>query len=162
MELSESHAGGVHGSRAGEMLAQEFAREQVTALRHAVARQAQAAGLRDDALDDFVTAVHELVINAVRHGGGRGLLRLRRDDDTLICDVIDHGGGFADGVPLPAGPPAANVTGGRGIMLARLLTDTLLISDTPAGVTATVTFCLTAAEPPVTVADRGSSRPQTG
>ncbi|MEV4635923.1 ATP-binding protein [Actinoplanes sp. NPDC049548] len=126
-----------------EVLAEEnFTGAAVTRLRHAVRRHARQAGLVDEALDDFVIAVHELVTNAVRHGGGSGVLRLRRDGDTLVCDVVDRGAGFADGIPVAAGPPPAEATGGRGILLARHLADTLLISDGPDGVTATVTACL--------------------
>ncbi len=149
---------------APELLTRDFGADDVTALRHAVRDHAMAAGLLDDALADFVVAVHELVANAVRHGGGHGCLRLRRDGDTLICDVTDHGGGFPDGVPAPAAPPAADVPGGRGILLARQLTDNLLISDGPEGVTATVTVCLPAAAVtpavvirPAAVADDGDA-----
>ena len=124
------------------LLSQEFAADDVTSLRHTVRDTAEAAGLTGDALYDFVVAVHELVTNAVRHGGGRGRLLLRRDGDTLICDVADDGHGFTAGVPARGGPPAADTPGGRGILLARQLTDNLLISDTPAGVTASVTVCL--------------------
>ncbi len=137
---------------AAELVACDFAASGITALRHTVRDRARASGLTDDALDDFVIAVHELVVNAVRHGGGRGFLRLRRDGDTLICDVTDHGAGFPGGVPAPAGPPAADVPGGRGILLARQLSDTLMFSDGPEGVTATVTACLPAATAPLTVA----------
>ena len=127
-----------------ELLAQDFVTDDVTRLRHAVRRHAAAAGLTGDALDGFVVAVHELVTNAVRHGGGRGRLHLRRDDDTHICDVADHGDGFPGGVPAPAGPPPAATPGGRGLLLVGQLADTLLISDGPDGVTATVTACLPA------------------
>jgi anti-sigma regulatory factor (Ser/Thr protein kinase) len=126
------------------LLWQEFTTDDVTSLRHAVRDRAAAAGLTGDALYDFVVAVHELVTNAVRHGGGRGHLLLRRDGDTLVCDVVDRGDGFAHGVPVGGPPPAADTPGGRGILLANQLTDTLLISDTPDGVTASVTVCLPA------------------
>jgi len=126
----------------GTVFVRDFAAADVTAMRHDLRRHAEGAGLRGDALDDFVAAVNELVTNAVRHGGGQGSLRLVRDADTLIVDVSDRGQGFAGAVPVAAGPPAANVPGGRGILLARRLTDTLLISDGPDGVTVTVTRCL--------------------
>ena len=126
-----------------EVLVREFAAADITELRHDLRRHAEACGLRDDDLDDFVAAVNELVTNAVRHGGGRGRLRLTLNADTLVADVSDRGQGFPGELPLAAGPPAADTPGGRGIMLARLLTDTLLISDGPDGVTVTVTRCLT-------------------
>jgi anti-sigma regulatory factor (Ser/Thr protein kinase) len=58
---------------------------------------------------------------------------------------MDQGDGVPDGVPLRGGPPAADTPGGRGILLANQLTDSLLISDTRNGVTASVTVCLPAA-----------------
>ncbi|GAA3341673.1 hypothetical protein GCM10020358_33910 [Amorphoplanes nipponensis] len=127
-----------------ELLTSDFTATEVTELRHGLRRHAATAGLHDDALDDFVTAVNELVTNAVRHGGGQGSLRLTLDGDTLIADVTDRGAGFAGPPPVAAAPPAADVPGGRGILLARRLTDTLMISDGPDGVTVTVTRCLTA------------------
>jgi serine/threonine-protein kinase RsbW len=129
-------------SKPSALLQQEFSAERVTSLRHTVRDRAEAAGPTGDELYDFVVAVHELVTNAVRHGGGHGLLLLRRDGDYLVCDVTDTGRGFPDGVPVNGGPPAADTPGGRGILLAQQLTDALLITDTPAGVTASVTVCL--------------------
>jgi anti-sigma regulatory factor (Ser/Thr protein kinase) len=130
------------GSAVAELFARDFAAADVTAIRHDLRRQAEGAGLGGDALDDFVTAVNELITNAVRHGGGHGTVRLTRHGDTVVADVSDQGKGFAGPLPVTAGPPAGDVPGGRGILLARLLTDTLLISDGPAGVTVTVTRCL--------------------
>lgn len=125
-----------------ELLASHFTTETVSDLRHALGRAAAAAGLSGDRLFDFVAAVQELLTNAVRHGGGRGELRLRRDGENLVCDVSDHGPGFPNGVPAPPGPPPPGATGGRGLWLAGVFTDTLLIVDGPDGVTASVTVCL--------------------
>lgn len=134
--------GSAPDTAAAEVFARDFTGEDITGLRHDLRRHTEAAGLRGDDLDDFVAAVNELVTNAVRHGGGRGSLRLTLDVDTLIADVSDHGAGFPGEMPVLAGPPPADMPGGRGILLARLLTDTLLISDGPDGVTVTVTRCL--------------------
>lgn len=152
-------------SAPAELLAQDFTAETVTDLRHAVQRHATTAGLTNNARDGLVIAVHELVTNAVRHGGGRGCLRLRRDGENLVCDVTDYGSGFADGVPAVGGVPPADAPGGRGILLARHLTDTLLISDGPDGVTATVTVCLPAAghfTAPVIPAQTTKTEPDRG
>jgi anti-sigma regulatory factor (Ser/Thr protein kinase) len=132
-----------------ELLAREFAAEHVTGLRHTVRDTARAAGLHDDALYDFVVAVHELVTNAVRHGGGGGRLRLCRDGDTLVCEITDHGDGFSREVPIGAAPPP-EALGGRGIMLAHRLAGTLLITGGAGGVTAAVAVCLPAASAPDT------------
>jgi serine/threonine-protein kinase RsbW len=144
-------------------LTESFTAERLSGLRRQVRAQAQAAGLSGIALDGFVVAVHELATNAVRHGGGHGRLWLRSDGDNLLCDVTDEGAGFIDGVPVSAGPPPTDVVGGRGIMLVRALTDTLLFSDGPDGVTATVTVCLPAArQAPVFVAGEISAGTEPG
>ncbi|MEH1056854.1 ATP-binding protein [Micromonospora sp. CPCC 206171] len=58
------------------LLSESITEVAVTRLRHAVAAAAGAAGLAGSTLEDFVLAVHELVTNVVRHGGGTGQLRL--------------------------------------------------------------------------------------
>jgi len=92
--------------------------------------------LTGDAAFDFVAAVHELVTNAVRHGGGHGRPELSLQDRTLICSISDHGRGASG---LPAGPPPNDRPGGRGLYLARQLTGTILIDQHGDGVTAPVT-----------------------
>ncbi|MFI7283436.1 ATP-binding protein [Micromonospora chersina] len=87
-------------------------------------------------MEDFVLAVHELVTNVVRHGGGSGRLRLLRDVVSLSCQVIDHGPG-ADYAPIAL--PRPGIPGHRGLWLAQQLTDSLVIDSGPDGTTATVT-----------------------
>ena len=99
----------------------------MTALRHRVAACAGQAGLARDRLSDFVTAVNELITNAVRHGGGQGFLRLWAASGEVVCEVTDSGGG------LPAGAqgqdrPALQQPGGRGLWLAAKLADTLKVT----------------------------------
>ena len=40
---------------------------------------------------DFVLAVDELAANSIRHGGGRGVLRLWPRTARMVCDVRDRG-----------------------------------------------------------------------
>lgn len=117
----------------------------LSSVRHQVRRQAAAAGAAGDDLDDFVLAVHELVTNAVRHGGGSGLLRLRRHADTLTCEVRDEGGGAG---MLRPHLPAGDMPGGRGLWLAQQLTAGLTISAGSTGVSASVIMCLATAASP--------------
>ncbi|HEX5541869.1 MAG TPA: ATP-binding protein [Micromonospora sp.] len=124
------------------LLWQPFTAATVAPLRHALTARLAAAGLTGDAAFDFVAAVHELVTNAVRHGGGHGRLELSLQERTLICSISDHGRGASG---LPAGPPPNDRPGGRGLYLARQLTGALLIDQRGDGVTATVTVELPAA-----------------
>jgi serine/threonine-protein kinase RsbW len=128
------------------LLQRPISAETVTGLRHAVTAQVAAAGLSGDAADDFVLAVHELVTNAVRHGGGSGRLELRLIGDSLVCEVVDHGGWSDD---LPVRLSHADVPGGRGLWIAHRLTQGLMLTRLPDGVTASVSVCLTSpAAPP--------------
>lgn len=121
------------------LLSQDFTRATVAALRHRLREVVTAVGLTGDVGYDFVLAVHELVTNAVRHGGGQGHLELRHEHDVLICEVTDHGEAAGN---LPVGLPAVDVAGGRGLWLAHQLTEGLLLTRRLHGVTATVTACL--------------------
>ncbi|MDP9255107.1 MAG: sensor histidine kinase [Actinomycetota bacterium] len=58
-------------------------------VRQFVGRRARAAGLTPSRCDDLVLAVNEVASNSVRHGGGRGDLRIWREGDTLMCEVRD-------------------------------------------------------------------------
>ncbi|SCE93235.1 ATP-binding protein [Micromonospora mirobrigensis] len=127
------------------ILAADFTAATVTALRHRLKASVTTAGLTGDSGDDFVLAVHELVTNAVRHGGGRGRLTLYRTDDVLVCEVSDDGDSAAE---LPVQLPATDIPGGRGLWLAHRFTEGLILTRGVSGVTATVTACLTPAEHP--------------
>lgn len=124
------------------LLWQPFTAATVASLRHVLTARLTTVGLIGDAAFDFVVAVYELVINAVRHGGGHGRLELSLQERTLICSISDHGGGAGE---LPVGPAPNDRPGGRGLYLARQLTGALLIDQPGDGVTATVTVELPAA-----------------
>ncbi|MBG0565425.1 ATP-binding protein [Actinoplanes aureus] len=119
-----------------------FTAANVSETRHLIIEAAGGFGLAGDALSDFVLAVYELLTNAVRHGGGWGRVALRRDGDLLTCVTTDYGPGFTD---EPAGddvPPPVMSFGGRGLFLARQLTDSMQISSSRARTAVTVTVKL--------------------
>ncbi|WP_229401776.1 ATP-binding protein [Micromonospora okii] len=134
-------AGASRGDTGVALLAESIRAEAVTALRHAVTDAAGGAGLAGDALEDFVLAVHELVTNVVRHGGGSGRLRLRRHGALLTCEISDDGPGLGD---VRVALPAPNEVGHRGLWLAQQLTDGLEIRDDGRGTTAWVSARLPA------------------
>ncbi|MGB2570981.1 ATP-binding protein [Micromonospora citrea] len=121
------------------LLSQDFTEATVTTLRHALHAHVTAVGLIGDDGYDFVLAVHELVTNAVRHGGGQGHLELRRHQDVLICEIVDQGQSPAN---LPVRLSEVDTAGGRGLWLAHQLAGGLILTRRPDGVTATVTVCL--------------------
>lgn len=102
-------------------------------VRALVARRATEAGLPGWRVQDAVRAVHELAANSVRHGGGHGVLRIWRSEDSLVCEVRDRGH-IAD--PLAGRRrPCATAVSGRGLWVATQVADLLQIRTGPAGST---------------------------
>ena len=90
-------------------------------LRSAVASTARRLGLESGRVSDLVIAVNELVGNSVRHGGGGGVMRLWRDDDVVLCEVVDHGS-ICD--PLVGRRrPMPEQIGGRGLWIVNHVCD---------------------------------------
>ncbi len=99
-------------------------------LRQAVAEHAWAAGLDPTRSAEFVLAVHEAVTNTQLYADGRGSVRLWREDDALVCDVVDHGRIHDPLVGrLPADPDTG---GGRGLWLINHLCDLVEIRSSEA------------------------------
>jgi len=63
----------------------------LTSLRAIVARRGDRARLSPARRDDVVLAVNELATNAIRHGGGAGMLRMWETAAALVCEVSDAG-----------------------------------------------------------------------
>lgn len=120
----------------------------LSAARLLITRAAGRAGLSGEALSDFVLAVQELMANAVRHGRGWGRVVLRHDDDRLICSTHDFGPGLPAVIPAGEGLPAVRAESGRGLFLARHLTDSLQMRRRPIGAIVTVTVRLPATPAP--------------
>ena len=60
-------------------------------VRAFVAAHAEAAGLGEERVADFVLAVHELANNSVRHVDGEALLRVWTEAEALVAEVRDSG-----------------------------------------------------------------------
>jgi anti-sigma regulatory factor (Ser/Thr protein kinase) len=81
-----------------------------------------------DRVEDAVLAVHEVAANTVVHGSGRGLLRVEETADSLVFMVEDDAP--TEWVPVMR-PMVAEATSGRGLWLARRLSDNLVIEARP-------------------------------
>jgi anti-anti-sigma factor len=125
------------------VLDQRFDGTSLYQLRAAVAVQAAKAGLPRQRADDMVMTVHELAVNSVRHGPGRGRLRIWKHQQTVICQVSDDG---VDGNPDLSALPWP-VEPGHGLWLVRQLADHVIVQSGAEGASATVSF---AAGPPGT------------
>jgi anti-sigma regulatory factor (Ser/Thr protein kinase) len=110
-------------------------------LRATLAAHASAVGATDGQIDLLLIVAGELVVNAIRHGGGTGRLRLWHHRDMLYCQVSDQGPGIADtgvGTSLP-NPYRSE---GRGIWICRSLARDLRFGAGAGGLGATVTAAI--------------------
>ncbi|MFF3707346.1 anti-sigma factor RsbA family regulatory protein [Streptomyces phaeochromogenes] len=116
-----------------------FARGRSAHVRRAVSAYVCGLGVSERLTHDIVNAVHETVVNSVRHGGGRGVLRLRSDSEYVICEISDPGTPPAPSAPpppppfpghLPPDPSAAN---GHGMWVVRQLSDLATQTLDPTG-----------------------------
>src|SRR5436309_15944608 len=81
----------VPGADVPPILAQDFDAGSLYALRAAVAAHATQAGVPEPRARDIVLAVHELAVNAIRHGAGHGRLLITEHGGALRCQVTDDG-----------------------------------------------------------------------
>jgi anti-sigma regulatory factor (Ser/Thr protein kinase) len=121
-----------------------FTAEDLSRLRRCLADVVRMAGLAEPRRSDFVLAVHEVTGNAVQHGGGRGRARLWYADGALRCRVTDDGPGLTDQAIPATLPDPCSGSGfdedGRGLWLARELSDRLHITGGSDGAIVTLEF----------------------
>jgi anti-sigma regulatory factor (Ser/Thr protein kinase) len=120
-----------------ELVSQEFDERELHALRQAITAHA-ATVLTDDRVQDMALIAIELASNAVRHGGGRGRLRLWTTPDAIYCQVTDDGPGFPDSKYPAVQRPEPSASGGRGLWLVLHFSDALTVdNDIDGGATVT-------------------------
>lgn len=93
--------------------------------------QAAAAGLDPARTADLVLAVDEVATNSLRHGGGRGTLRIWRDAGALVCEVRDAG--RLEDPMAGRERPAAERDRGRGLWMVNQLCDLVQLRSFPDG-----------------------------
>jgi anti-sigma regulatory factor (Ser/Thr protein kinase) len=114
---------------AGEILG--FEHDGLSEVRALVARGAGDAGLSAERASDIVLAASEVAANSLRHGGGRGVLRLWREDGGLVCEIRDRGH-IRD--PLVGRQnPRPGQPGGWGLWLAHRVCDLVQVRSQPGG-----------------------------
>ena len=108
-----------------------FGGHDLTVVRAFVAERATRAGLGLERRSDLVLAVHELASNTLRHSGTEGVLRVWRENDTLLCEVSDEGR-IDD--PLIGRERAPDLEGaGRGLWLVNHLCDLVQLRSSEYG-----------------------------
>lgn len=108
-----------------------FTREDLALVRMFVGEHAAGAGFGKDRRSDLVLAVNELATNSTRHGGGRGLLSVWRENGTFLCEVHDRGR-ITDPLAGRERPPDLR-GGGRGLWLVNHLCDLVQVRSSEAG-----------------------------
>ncbi|MFD5094764.1 anti-sigma factor RsbA family regulatory protein [Amycolatopsis thailandensis] len=94
---------------------------RLSAVRNFARERAEESGLAPDRVEDLVLAVAELSANSVLHGSGHGVVRVWRDEDHVLCEVVDEGT-LSD--PLAGRRPAPpGQIGGRGLVLVNQVAD---------------------------------------
>jgi anti-sigma regulatory factor (Ser/Thr protein kinase) len=121
MGESSGPAGAAVPDGAVPLFAADFDATSLAALRGQLTDQGGLCGLTDLGLSNFVLAVNEIATNAVRHGGGRGRLRLWRLDPDLWCEIADEGRGIPKERLNGSHKPKPGHIGGWGLWLARHL-----------------------------------------
>jgi anti-sigma regulatory factor (Ser/Thr protein kinase) len=99
--------------------------------RQFVAEQAAGEGADPRRADGLVLAVDEVVTNTLRHGGGRGLLRVWSEDGDLVCEVSDSGT-ISDRL-VGRVRPLLDQPNGRGLWIANHFCDLVQIRSSDAG-----------------------------
>jgi anti-sigma regulatory factor (Ser/Thr protein kinase) len=106
------------------------------AVRDVVVGRATLLNLDRDKAADLALAVHELATNSLRHGGGRGVLRVWQEPDALVCEVHDQG--LVEDPLVGRRTPSIRQEGGRGVWMANQLCDLVQMRSSEAGTTVRV------------------------
>jgi PAS domain S-box-containing protein len=103
----------------------------LSSLRSSVRAWLSANDVATEAIDEITLACHEAAANSVEHGyGGQGgeiVLRLRREADVVVIEIVDQG----------AWDPVEKQDRGMGIPLMRALMDDVVIERDAFGTTVT-------------------------
>lgn len=74
-----------------EWLEVSFHAGRLHAIRRLVAGFAERCGASPEKASALVLAAGELAAHAVTYGGGQGLMRLWREGEVMLCQVVDGG-----------------------------------------------------------------------
>lgn len=108
-----------------------FDEEGLEAVRRFIAERAAGAGLGKTRRVELVIAANEIASNSVRHGGGRGVLRMWRDPGALVCEIRDDG--RIEDPLADRRLPSFDEPGGRGLWITNGLCDLVQVRSGPGG-----------------------------
>ena len=102
-------------------------------IRRQIAEIGTQVGLPPGGVERLALATHEIVANALVHGGGQAAVRIDVEEGRLVVTIADVGTGWRGGPPPDR--PAAHQLSGRGLWLADRLCDELEIAHSASGTT---------------------------
>jgi anti-sigma regulatory factor (Ser/Thr protein kinase) len=108
-----------------------FTGDAIGRLRQLLSEWASELELGYERTEHLVLAVTELASNSVHHGGGRGTLRMWRDEETLLVEVHDRG--HIEEPLVGRTRPGPEQPTGRGLWLVNQLCDLVQIRSAPTG-----------------------------
>lgn len=111
-----------------------FDQHTLSSARAFVMLRAVALGLDEGRAEDLMLASGEVATNSVRHGGGRGSLRIWCEDDRVVCEIRDHG--RISNPLVDRQRPRRDQKGGWGLWIANQVCDLVQIRSLPEGVVA--------------------------
>ncbi len=78
-----------------------------------------AAGIASGTIEDILIALHEAVVNALRHSGASSdiAVRMQAGRSSVVVEVVDDGRGIDPRVAIPPKPPGLSSEGGRGLFM---------------------------------------------
>lgn len=100
-------------------------------VRQRVVEAALSVGAPQNRVARFSVAVNEVVTNAILHGGGTATVTITKIGPRIVVEVRDSGGGIPAGVTAEL-PPVDEIHG-RGLWLARQLSDDLMFGPVETG-----------------------------
>jgi anti-sigma regulatory factor (Ser/Thr protein kinase) len=105
----------------------------VRTIRAVVGERAVELGIDRDRASDLMLALHEVAVNSLRHGGGRGTVRTWADEVAFVCEVSDDG--HIREPLIGRIRPLATQLSGRGMWLVNHLCDLVQVRSSAAGTT---------------------------
>ena len=118
----------VEAQRHAPSLELQFALDDLGVVRRLIGSFALDAGLTGARTEEIVLAANEIATNAVIHGRPPTTVRGWHGNAEIIVEVADGGDGIQDVLAGQLSPPA-EVSGGRGLWLTRLLCDAVEVCN---------------------------------
>lgn len=110
-----------------------FEAEHLGAVRRVARHRAAEAGLAQVRVHDLLLAVNEAATNTMKHGPGRGVLRVWQEPGSLVCEVRDRG--RIDDPLVDRRLPCDDAEGGWGFLLVNQLCDLVELRSGAGGTT---------------------------